>query len=61
MINVIFNLLLIRHFGLIGAAIATVIAQSMAALFFDILTKKTRIVFYMKLKTLYFANLIQRV
>ena len=60
-INVIFNLLLIRHFGLIGAAIATVIAQSMAALFFDILTKKTRIVFYMKLKTLYFANLIQRV
>jgi len=61
MINVIFNLLLIRNFGLIGAAIATVIAQSMAAFFFDILTKKTRIVFYMKLKTLYFANLIQRV
>ena len=61
MINVIFNLLLIRNFGLIGAAIATVIAQSMAAFFFDILTKKTRVVFYMKLKTLYFANLIQRV
>lgn len=59
-INVILNLILIPIFGLIGAATATVIAQSMAALFFDVLTKKTRIVFYMKLKTLYFANLIQR-
>jgi O-antigen/teichoic acid export membrane protein len=57
-INVIFNLILIPIFGLIGAAIATVIAQSMAALFFDVVTKKTRICFYMKLKTLYFANLI---
>ena len=60
-INVILNLILIPIFGLIGAAIATVIAQSMAALFFDVLTEKTRVVFYMKLKTLYFANLIQRV
>ena len=59
-INVILNLTLIPNFGLIGAAIATVIAQSMAALFFDLLTIKTRVVFYMKLKTLYFANLIQR-
>ena len=59
-INVILNLILIPIFGLIGAAIATVIAQSMAALFFDVFTKKTRIVFYMKLKTLYFANLTQR-
>lgn len=59
-INVVLNLILIRKFGLIGAAIATVTAQSMAALFFDALTKRTRIVFLMKLKTLYFANLIQR-
>lgn len=59
-INVILNLILIPIFGLIGAATATVIAQSVAALFFDVLNKRTRIVFYMKLKTLYFANLIQR-
>lgn len=59
-INVILNLVLIPIFGLIGAAIATVIAQSMAALFFDVLTEKTRVVFYMKLKALYLANLIQR-
>ena len=60
-INVLLNLVLIPIYGLIGAAIATVIAQSVAALFFDVLTKKTRMVFLMKLKTLYFANLIQRV
>lgn len=59
-INVILNLILIPIFGLIGAAIATLIAQSMAAFFFDVLTTKTRIVFFMKLKTLYFANLIHR-
>jgi O-antigen/teichoic acid export membrane protein len=59
-INVILNLILIPIYGLIGAAIATVIAQSMAAFFFDALTKKTRIAFFMKLKALYFANLIQR-
>jgi len=51
-INIILNLILIPMVGLIGAAIATVIAQSMAALFFDVVTKKTRMVFYMKLKTI---------
>lgn len=59
-INVALNLILIPILGLVGAAIATVIAQSVAALFFDVLTKRTRIVFFMKLKTLYFANLIPR-
>ena len=57
-INIVLNLILIPIYGLIGAAIATVIAQSMAAFFFDALTTRTRIVFFMKLKTLYFANLI---
>lgn len=60
LINIALNLILIPTLGLIGAATATVIAQAVAALFFDALTKRTRIVFFMKLKTLYFANLIQR-
>lgn len=59
-INILLNLILIQKYGLVGAAISTVIAQSMAALFFDVLTKKTRIVFFMKLKTLCFVNLFQR-
>lgn len=59
-INIVLNLILIQRYGLVGAAISTVIAQSMAALFFDVLSKKTRIVFFMKLKTLCFVNLFQR-
>lgn len=56
-INVGLNLLLIPACGMLGAAIATVAAQSMAALFFDLFTKKTRMVFFMKLRTLNFSNL----
>lgn len=56
-VNVILNLILIPLFGLMGAAIATVIAQSIAALFFDVFTSKTRTVFFMKLKTVYFSGL----
>lgn len=56
-INVILNMILIPLLGLIGAAIATVIAQSMAALFFDGLTSRTRSLFFMKLKTIFFFNL----
>ena len=59
-INIILNLILIPNYGLIGAAIATVIAQSLAAFFFDFLTNKTRVIFSMKLKTLYFAGLIHK-
>lgn len=59
-INVVLNFILIPIHGMIGAALATVAAQSMAALFFDALTKRTRMVFFMKLKTLYFSNLLQR-
>ena len=59
-INVILNLFLIPIYGMIGAAIATVIAQVMAALVFDVFTNKTRVTFVMKLKTLYFADLFQR-
>lgn len=56
-INVGLNLFLIPACGMLGAAIATVAAQSMAALFFDLFTRKTRMVFFMKLKTLNFSNL----
>lgn len=59
-INIILNLVLIPAYGMIGAAIATVIAQVMAALVFDVFTHKTRVAFVMKLKTLYFADLFQR-
>ena len=59
-INIILNFVLIPIYGLIGAAIATVIAQTMAAFAFDILTKKTRMVFFMKLNTLNIVKILQR-
>ncbi len=59
LINIGLNLALIPRFGVVGAAIATVIAQSIAALFFDLYTTKTRIAFFMKIKTVYFAGLIK--
>jgi O-antigen/teichoic acid export membrane protein len=59
-INIILNFVLIPIYGLIGAAIATVIAQTMAAFVFDIISKKTRMVFFMKLNTLNIVKLFQR-
>lgn len=56
-INVGLNLLFIPAFGMLGAAVATIISQSMAAFFFDLLTKRTRMVFFMKLRTLGFSGL----
>lgn len=60
-VNIILNLILIPVYGVVGAAVATVIAQSMAALFFDVFNGKTRVIFFMKLKTFYFPNLFQRI
>jgi O-antigen/teichoic acid export membrane protein len=56
-INVILNLLLIPAIGIVGAAISTLVAQVFATFLFDFLTKKTRIMFYMKLKSFYFSGL----
>jgi PST family polysaccharide transporter len=50
--NVILNLVLISQFGTIGAAIATVLAQLSAALFYDLMQKETRHMFIMKLNTI---------
>ena len=59
-INIILNFVLIPIYGLIGAAIATVIAQTMAAFVCDILSKKTRMAFFMKLNTLNIVKIFQR-
>lgn len=56
-INVGLNLLMIPAFGMLGSAVATIISQSMAAFFFDLFTQRTRMVFFMKLRTLGFSNL----
>jgi O-antigen/teichoic acid export membrane protein len=55
-INLVLNIMLIPKYGIAGAAMATVISQSVAALFFDLFTKKTRVIFSMKLKAFLFTG-----
>lgn len=49
-INVVLNFVLIPKYGVQGAAVATLIANCVAAFFFDFFNKKTKDLFYMKLK-----------
>jgi O-antigen/teichoic acid export membrane protein len=59
-INVVLNLFLIPIYGIIGAAVATLIAQVMAAFVFDYFTDQTRKVFFMKLNTLNIVKILKK-
>ena len=59
-INVVLNFVLIPKYGIAGAALATVISQSIAALFFDLSTYKTRIIFIMKIRAIIFICLFRK-
>jgi O-antigen/teichoic acid export membrane protein len=59
-INVVLNLFLIPIYGIAGAAIATLVAQVMAAFVFDVFTIKTRKTFFMKLNTLNMVKIFQK-
>lgn len=52
LMNVVLNFFLIPEYGLQGAAFATLASQFMAAYFFDLLNKETRLMFFMKTKSL---------
>ena len=52
LINVLLNYLLIPIYGVFGAAISTLLGYSVAALLFDLLNKRTRVGFFMKINTL---------
>lgn len=52
LINVSLNYVLIPKYGAEGAAFATLVSYSFAAFFFDLLNKKTKRIFYMKLRAL---------
>ena len=47
-LNVLLNFILIPRYGINGAAVATVVAQSFAAFLFDLSNPKTRPIFWMK-------------
>ena len=50
--NIILNAILIPKYGINGAAIATLISYSMSDLFFDVINKKSRRIFNMKIESL---------
>jgi PST family polysaccharide transporter len=60
-VNIILNFLLIPISGPIGAAFATVVANAMAAYFFDIANKSTRYMFIMKTKSFDLRNIFRKV
>ncbi|MFD1615865.1 flippase [Gelatiniphilus marinus] len=51
-INIVGNLLFIERYGIIGAAVSTLLSQIMATFLFDFFHPKTKRIFFMKLKSL---------
>jgi PST family polysaccharide transporter len=58
-LNVFLNLLLIPMFGIKGAAIASLIAYSIASFFFLLVFKKSRYIFFMQLRTFNFLRIFK--
>jgi O-antigen/teichoic acid export membrane protein len=59
--NIILNLLFIPEYGALGAAWATLISYAVAAFLSDGLYSKTRVVFYMKIKSFNPFNVISKI
>jgi PST family polysaccharide transporter len=58
-VNILLNLWLIPLYGPIGAAVATVVSQALAAVFLNLLHKKTRPIFYCQIKSLLFVRYLR--
>ncbi len=58
-VNFILNIILIPIYGILGAAIALLIAQIISNYLFDIFNSKTRKLFYIKSKSFLFINLFK--
>ncbi|MEE9361044.1 MAG: flippase [Cellulophaga sp.] len=56
--NIALNFIMIPKLGIVGAAYATLISQAISVLFAPLLFKKTRISFFMMIKSLLFLNLL---
>jgi len=59
-VNIVLNFIFIPRYGIVGAAVTTLISQFMAALFFDVFFKRTRGVFLMKMKALLLISPIRK-
>jgi PST family polysaccharide transporter len=59
-LNIVLNLILIPKFLAVGAAIATLISQICSSYIFDLLSRKTYVLFRMKTNTFFGVNYIKR-
>ena len=60
-INIVLNLVLIPKFFAIGAAVATLISQFLSSYMFDLLSRKTYVLFKMKTKSYFPIHIIKRI
>lgn len=60
-INIILNYLLIPIYGVVGAAIATLVSQFMALYLFNATSSKTRPMFYMQTRALFLLDIIDTI
>jgi PST family polysaccharide transporter len=58
-VNILLNLWLIPTYGALGAAVATVVSQALAAVLLNVLHEKTRPIFYCQLKSLLFVRYLR--
>jgi PST family polysaccharide transporter len=58
-VNILLNLWLIPAYGALGAAVATVVSQALAAVILNILHEKTRPILYCQLKSLMFVRYLR--
>ncbi len=58
-VNILLNFWLIPVYGPIGAAVATVVSQALAALFLNLLHEKSRPIFYCQIKSLLFVRYLR--
>lgn len=54
LINIILNLILIPHYGITGAALATLISQALSCVFFNAFSQKTREIYLLQIGSLAF-------
>lgn len=59
LINIILNLLLIPNYAAVGASVASVISLFTAGVLLNLMSKKTRPVFFMQLKSVFFLRFLR--
>ena len=60
-VNVILNLFLIKKYGIIGAAVASLISFAVVGLVYDLINKVTRVHFVLKIKSIIYMFRIKRI